>query len=252
MREQMSKMEEERSQMIAEVEMQIERALASMAVDMDDSDYGGSRPSSRLSSRSAPSTLRRSGDRPLRSFSTESTLAESYADDNQDFMLKTERVTTTVPEEDEESEEVSRLKKKRFSATGGEVPQHDMSAVDEGISQKSDHIAQKVLQIQRKVVLQTSYLCSTLIMSFHSLNQHWARTGDILQIVSIARVTRQRPPEGSDHVAKIANILGSLHGRRDDEVLQFLLLVQAGLHRSINLCLRNLPNSLLLLSLILT
>ena len=76
--EAMERMEQERAEMIAEVEAQIERALASMAVDMDDSDYGGSRPSSRLSSRSAPSALHLSGSRPrpLRSFSTESTLTD--------------------------------------------------------------------------------------------------------------------------------------------------------------------------------
>ena len=47
MRQNMEKMEEERAEMIAEVEAQIERALAHMAVDVEDSDYGGSRPSSR-------------------------------------------------------------------------------------------------------------------------------------------------------------------------------------------------------------
>ncbi|TBU48319.1 AEX-3 domain-containing protein [Dichomitus squalens] len=160
MREQMERMEEERAEMIAEVEAQIERALAHMAVDVDDSDYGGSRPSSRLSTRSAPSASggahRRGSDaraRPLRSFSTESTLAESFA--NGDDLIKTERVTGTLVEVDEpESDEhlqVAEKKAKRFSA-GAEAEQHDgMKAVDEGISQKSDKIAQKVLQIQRKV-----------------------------------------------------------------------------------------------------
>ncbi|KAI1797896.1 DENN domain-containing protein [Ganoderma leucocontextum] len=160
MRTQMERMEEERAEMIAEVEAQIERALVHMAVDVDDSDYGGSRPSSRLSTRSAPSTSggahRFAADgrtRPLRSFSTESTLAESFA--NGDDLIKTERVTGTVMEEEEpESDERvkgTEKKKKRFSA-GADVEQHDgMKAVDEGISQKSDKIAQKVLQIQRKL-----------------------------------------------------------------------------------------------------
>ena len=160
MREQMEQMEDERAQMIAEVEAQIERALAHMAVDVDDSDYGGSRPSSRMSSRSAPSTYRRASDagrgpqpRMLRSFSTESTLAESFA--NGDDLVKTERVTGTVLEEDEPEDssgaEVDKTKKKkRFSAV--DDPLRDgMNAVDEGISQKSDKIALKVLQIQRKV-----------------------------------------------------------------------------------------------------
>ena len=39
MRTEMEKMEDERAQMIAEVEAQIEKALASMIVDLDDSDY---------------------------------------------------------------------------------------------------------------------------------------------------------------------------------------------------------------------
>ncbi len=157
MRHTMEKMEEERAEMIAEVEAQIERALASMAVDMDESDYD-SRPSSRLSSRSAPSTLRRPSDsrpRPLRSFSTESTLAESYRVDSRDDTLvggKGGIRESTVEEVDEEEEEtVTTTKKKRFSATRSDLPQDGMTAVDEGISQKSDKIAQKVLQIQRKV-----------------------------------------------------------------------------------------------------
>ena len=100
MREQMEQMEDERAQMIAEVEAQIERALAHMAVDAEDSDYGGSRPSSRMSSRSAPSTFRRSErSRTLGSFSTESTLAESL--DALDLEPRV-RATGTVPEEDEE------------------------------------------------------------------------------------------------------------------------------------------------------
>ena len=156
MRDTMEKMEDERAEMIAEVEAQIERALAHMAVDVDDSDYGGSRPSSRLSSRSAPSTYRAPNDfarhaRPLRSFSTESTLAESFAQG--DDLVKTERVTNTVLEEDEPEDSGAEHKKKRFSAGGGDPQLDGMKAVDEGISQKSDKIAQKVLQIQRKVRL---------------------------------------------------------------------------------------------------
>lgn len=155
MRATMEKMEEERAEMIAEVEAQIERALEHMAVDVDDSEYGGSRPSSRMSSRSAPSTYRRPSDsrsRPLRSFSTESTLAESFADG--DDLVKTERVTSTVVEEEEPEEDAAereKKKKKRFSAADVDLQQDGMKAVDEGISQKSDKIAQKVLQIQRKV-----------------------------------------------------------------------------------------------------
>ncbi|KAI0825117.1 AEX-3 domain-containing protein [Trametes gibbosa] len=167
MRSTMEKMEEERAEMIAEVEAQIERALAHMAVDVEDSDYGGSRPSSRMSSRSAPSGSYAGRARPLRSFSTESTLAESYSagDLREEFTLKPERATGTVleqPEEEEAAEaraegelakmkEQERQKQKRFSAADMDGQQDGMKAVDEGISQKSDKIAQKVLQIQRKV-----------------------------------------------------------------------------------------------------
>ncbi|KAI0814978.1 AEX-3 domain-containing protein [Irpex lacteus] len=155
MKDTMERMEQERAEMIAEVEAQIERALASMAVDMDDSDYGNSRPSSRLSSRSAPSTLRRSGSRarPLRSFSTESTLTDLYAAgvNRDEGTAKTHR-TTTVEEVEEPTEEADSAKRrKRFSATQLDAPQDGMNAVDEGISQKSDTIAQKVLDIQRKL-----------------------------------------------------------------------------------------------------
>ena len=160
MRDTMERMEQERSEMIAEVEAQIERALASMAVDMDDSDYS-SRPNSRLSSRSAPSTLRRSGSRarPLRSFSTESTLTDLYAAGMREEGGKAQR--TTPVEEVEEPKEGhdnekdkdtdSVKKRRRFSATPIDGPQDGMTAVDEGISQKSNSIARKVLDIQRKV-----------------------------------------------------------------------------------------------------
>ncbi|TCD71538.1 hypothetical protein EIP91_008919 [Steccherinum ochraceum] len=156
MKNTMEKMEEERAEMIAEVEQQIESALASMAVDMDggDSEYG-SRPSSRMSSRSAPSTLRRPSEsraRPMRSFSTESTLAESYSGESMELPVNKDVRSSTVEEVEEEEEvPVSPSKKKRFSATHGDLPQDGMTAVDEGISQKSDKIAQKVLQIQRKL-----------------------------------------------------------------------------------------------------
>ncbi|KAL4243513.1 DENN domain-containing protein [Abortiporus biennis] len=155
MREQMVKMEDERAEMIAEVEAQIERALASMAVDMEESDFE-SRPGSRMSSRSAPSTLRRPSDgsvrqRPLRSFSTESTLAESYQGDRDEVLTKTDIRSSTVPEEEEEDPVASAKKKKRFSASRADLPQDGMNAVDEGISLQSDRIAQKVWQIQRKL-----------------------------------------------------------------------------------------------------
>lgn len=157
MKETMDRMEQERAEMVAEVEAQIERALASMAVDIDESDYGSSRPSSRLSSASAPSRSRRTSDAAkthhLRSFGTESTLAEAYEEGDQASTQghKSEITTETIAEADEEDLPSTPSRKKRFSASGVDVPQDGMNAVDEGISQKSEKIAQKVLQIEQKV-----------------------------------------------------------------------------------------------------
>ncbi|KAF8807403.1 DENN domain-containing protein [Phlegmacium glaucopus] len=156
MKDTMDKMEQERAEMVAEVEAQIERALASMAVDIDDSDYGSSRPHSRSSNMSGPRSRRPSDaakSRHLRSFGTESTLAESYGEE----MEAVEESSTTdkldrenaIIEEDDEEEIPSR--RKRFSASEMDAPQDGMNAVDEGISQKSDKIAQKVLEIQQKL-----------------------------------------------------------------------------------------------------
>ncbi|KAJ6575111.1 AEX-3 domain-containing protein [Mycena capillaripes] len=163
MRDTMEKMEQERAEMVAEVEAQIERALASMAVDIDsDYDDDESRPDSRLSSRpgsrmSSASRSRRASDakRPLRSFSTESTLAESYEAADLDMQhvgpaKQLDRETDTIPEGEEDEMPASPNRKKRFSASETDMPQDGMNAVDEGISQKSDRIAQKVMQIQQK------------------------------------------------------------------------------------------------------
>lgn len=158
MKETMDQMEQERAEMVAEVEAQIERALASMAVELDDSDYSSSRPASRLSNVSG-SRSRRASDasktRHLRSFGTESTLAESYGDviesAEEGHASEKHRMTDTIVEDEEE--EVVTAKKKRFSASEVDMPQDGMNAVDEGISQKSDKIAQKVLEIQQKVTL---------------------------------------------------------------------------------------------------
>lgn len=149
MKETMDKMEQERAEMVAEVEAQIERALASMAVELDDSDYGSSRPHSRLSNASGTLSRRPSDaakSRHLRSFETESTLAESNGEDMENE--KAGRETGTIVEDEEEEPSVT--KKKRFSASDVDIPQDGMNAVDEGISQKSDKIAQKVLEIQQK------------------------------------------------------------------------------------------------------
>ncbi|KDQ63546.1 hypothetical protein JAAARDRAFT_29564 [Jaapia argillacea MUCL 33604] len=155
MRSTMDKMEEERAAMVAEVEAQIESALASMAAGMydDDSECESSRPGSRLSSTSGRRTRKVSDatmkSRHMRSFATESTLAESS--EKEESVGKIERTTGTVLEEEEEEEPpLSPSKKKRFSAHS-DLPQDGMVAVDEGISERSDRIAEKVLQIQQKL-----------------------------------------------------------------------------------------------------
>ncbi|EIW86716.1 hypothetical protein CONPUDRAFT_46402 [Coniophora puteana RWD-64-598 SS2] len=166
MRDNMERMELERAEMVAEVEAQIERALASMAVDVE-SDYGGegSRPGSRLSSarstRSAPGGTRsrgpsdatRSSSR-MRSVATESTLAESFEQEMDDGSVYKGRGTETIEEEEEVA---ASPKRKRFSATEAEALQDGMGAVDEGINERSDRIAIKVLQIQQKVRYNCSY-----------------------------------------------------------------------------------------------
>ncbi len=68
---------------------------------------------------------------------------------------KTVRQTETIVEDDEE-EPVAR--RKRFSASEMDAPQDSMNAVDEGITQKSDKIAQKVLEIQQKVSVPSTLL----------------------------------------------------------------------------------------------
>lgn len=168
MRDTMDNMEQERAEMVAEVEAQIEKALASMAVDIDeDSDEDDdSRPASRMSSSSAgrlsrPSSRasrsrsRRTSDagmrKQLRSFGTESTLVETYETLREEAQGKLELAKEEVIEEEDEGPQ-SPTTTNRFSASGGDGQQDGMTAVDEGISERSDRIAAKVLQIQQKVV----------------------------------------------------------------------------------------------------
>ncbi|KXN90020.1 hypothetical protein AN958_05025 [Leucoagaricus sp. SymC.cos] len=152
MKETMEKMEIERAEMVAEVEAQIERALASMAVDLEESDYTASRPQSRLSSASGIRSRRASDaeakSKILRSFATDSTLAEKCEDEPESPEVN-QKEPTTLEEVEEEPSPPPR--KKRFSASELDVPQDGMNAVDEGISIKSDKIAQKVLEIQQKL-----------------------------------------------------------------------------------------------------
>jgi len=184
MRDAMVRMEQERLEMVAEVEAQIERALASMQVEVlsDVSEYSdGSRPTSRMSdiptvsrrpmSPGTPTTRSRKGsvtDKRLWSYGTESTLVD-YDDDARHNVA--DRSTTVIEETEEDAENEERKKrpsvdevqeipdedvtitKKRFSAEGNRTDknhQDAMGAVDMGISEKSDKIAQKVMEIQRK------------------------------------------------------------------------------------------------------
>lgn len=146
-----------------------------MAVDIDDSDEYESRPGSRLSSRSGSrlsrpssrtSRSRRTSDagtrKQLRSFATESTLVDSYDPAREDAQAKLDLSKEDVIEEEEDDEAPQSPKVKRFSASGGEGQQDGMTAVDEGISERSDRIAQKVLQIQQKVESPHHYLMKRL------------------------------------------------------------------------------------------
>ncbi|KAI0321341.1 AEX-3 domain-containing protein [Amylostereum chailletii] len=208
MREAMETMEQERAEMVAEVEAQIEKALASMAVDVDSDDYD-SRPGSRVSSRPASRpgsrvSSRRPSDaggrnKQLRSFPTESTLTGSY-----EGMMKEEGVqdkldlAKAVIEEGEESEEpMSPSQKKRFSASNMETGPDGMGAVDEGISERSDRIAQKVLQIQQK-------LESALASDGETRWKNTRYNGDSESEMSERQIatTRPRPPRGTKLVGK--------------------------------------------------
>lgn len=170
MRYQMVTMEQERLAMVAEVEAQIECALLSMQVELDedDSDYE-SRPSSRLSSASGTHTPHTGGNRTphrkhsdasrkgMRSYATDSTFVEY--EEIIPVMYRPMNTVNVIEEEDEPPiSPISPSKKKRFSFNATDEPgnnnnnhQDAMVAVDEGISEKSDRIAQKVLQIQKKV-----------------------------------------------------------------------------------------------------
>jgi EEF1A N-terminal glycine/lysine methyltransferase len=171
MRDTMETMEQERAEMVAEVEAQIEKALASMAVDIDvdSDDDDDSRPASRMSSssigrpsrpNSRTSRSRRTSDagmrKQLRSFATESTLVETYETMREEAQGKLELAKEEVIEEEDEAPQ-SPTKTNRFSSSSGDGRQDGMTAVDEGISERSDRIAAKVLQIQQKVEIPVDY-----------------------------------------------------------------------------------------------
>jgi nicotinamide N-methyltransferase len=183
----MENMEQERAEMVAEVEAQIEKALASMAVDIDDSDEDDdSRPGSRMSSSSVgrlsrpnsrTSRSRRTSDaatrKQLRSFGTESTLVETYEILREEAQGKLELAKEEVIEEEDEAPPQSPTKPNRFSASGGDGQQDGMTAVDEGISERSDRIAAKVLQIQQKVESVVDHSCMTQALTFSVFGFSW-------------------------------------------------------------------------------
>ena len=157
MREAMDKMEEERAQLVEEVEAQIERALASMsmAVEMGDSD-AESQPESQQSASSRPASRNETGSRrssnasrsiPPRPFSTDSTLAETAETDEE---TRHSLDSTAFGEGDVEASPT--MVHSGHSIRSSTVDRSsDMGAVDESIHQNTDKIAQKVLQIQQKV-----------------------------------------------------------------------------------------------------
>lgn len=172
MRQNMIKMEEERAAMMAEVEAQIERALQSMMVsesEPEDQDRllsftspRHSRPSSRRSSITSAN-----GSRPPRSFGANAPLTEdtegeeaaaeegkkSTANRNGNNAETDKDKSNTEKDSDKDKEqkgEVEPKKLKRFSATR-EHPGDSIYAVDENISERSDRISRKVLEIQQKV-----------------------------------------------------------------------------------------------------
>lgn len=176
MREEMDEMERERSQMIAEVEAQIERALVSMAFSDNTSEAilsegagaSLSRPNSALSSRASSRNGGNQGHH-LRSFATGTTLAEntdlvdSHPGGDEVGARLSPTTMVTVKEVDEENtldashptsssaEPLSEKALRRFSATRRESHTDSLRGVDYGIAERTDAVAQKMLQIQQKV-----------------------------------------------------------------------------------------------------
>ncbi|EJD47768.1 hypothetical protein AURDEDRAFT_113372 [Auricularia subglabra TFB-10046 SS5] len=143
MRQEIERMEGERAAMIQEVEAQIERALASMAFSETESDIGGSpsQSSSRRPSfaRAASATGSAFGD--VRS--------ESIAEETDDGE-PLETPTSRKPVEEKEKEKETKVEAQNFDGSAA-MPDSNMSAVDMGITEKSDRIARKVLAIQEKL-----------------------------------------------------------------------------------------------------
>jgi len=145
MRKTMEFMEQERVEMVTKVEAQIEKALASMAMDIDDSDKYDLQPRSHLSLQSGghlscPSsqtsrschTSDAGMQKQLRSFGTESMLVDTYNPAREDAQARFDLLKEDVIEEEEDDEAPQSPKMKHLLASGGKGQQDRMSAVDEG------------------------------------------------------------------------------------------------------------------------
>jgi len=151
MRVNMDEMERERAQMVAEVEAQIEKALQSMAFSDGVSISDSSRPGSVFSTRPNSPSVNSVG-RPVRSFGTASTLAgdeDVKSGDDKNLAEASEDITAVHPTSD--GEPLTEVRLRKFSATHMDSTTDGLKGMDHGITEKSDQVAQKVLQIQQKL-----------------------------------------------------------------------------------------------------
>ncbi|KAG8969069.1 hypothetical protein FRC05_001222 [Tulasnella sp. 425] len=169
MKVEMEEMEEEREKMVQDVEAQIERALASMTLsDHYESDSQSSNFSMRSTgrigagrSRPGSANSHRPGTRGLRSFATSSTLAvNAMADEDMERIGEGQDDTMVIEEEEGSGEGATarkastadlKQKKRRFSASSQEPHLDGLNAVDVGISQRIDTVAEKMMAIQAKL-----------------------------------------------------------------------------------------------------
>ncbi|EJD03960.1 uncharacterized protein FOMMEDRAFT_106299 [Fomitiporia mediterranea MF3/22] len=157
MRLAMEKMEEERTELVHEVELQIERALQSMSmsVEMTDSEEDGSQldgnedGSSRSPSKAGSRRSSNATRSPLRTQSIDSATLAGTAENEE--ITKHSMETTTITEEEEEQQAASTGMNIDATAPPVDRSQDAMVAVDEGIHSNTDRITQSMLQIQQKL-----------------------------------------------------------------------------------------------------
>jgi EEF1A N-terminal glycine/lysine methyltransferase len=163
MRAEMEQMESEREQLVAEVELQIERALHSMtlSMEMSDSEEDGSqvdenasasassRPQSKLGRHSRASSNAVGSSPRTQSIDSATLAGTTEAGESVRHSLDAD----AIKEEDENESTESPTAPNNIDATAPVDRTMDtMVAVDEGIHSNSDRIAQSVLQIQQKVM----------------------------------------------------------------------------------------------------